>query len=267
MNGGWLLVILCCHSDEGLHSTTTLSCYLHTAEGASDRDLIGRFVAPQQFILWSECFARLQPPAILNLVPLKMIKCQYTLKFIKIQQRISYWTAAGEQAVQKRNSIWQGFNIRRKHEGAVSRTSLNVSLSLAHQSFKPYACKSICLSATALKGEHIPACMFCLNSGETWILLSNLACGCSRGSSWFTASEETSHLLPVDTVNDVRITTTAAAAAIDNPQSMLSVVLTGVLWGYCYEEHFSVSPSNWVKNSLWMWSWDVCRLEFNSNPV
>lgn len=28
MNGGWLLVIFCCHSDEGLHSTATMSCVI-----------------------------------------------------------------------------------------------------------------------------------------------------------------------------------------------------------------------------------------------
>lgn len=30
MNGGWLLVLFCCHSDEGLHSTATLSCVIFT---------------------------------------------------------------------------------------------------------------------------------------------------------------------------------------------------------------------------------------------
>lgn len=39
----------------------------------------------------------------------------------------------------------------------------------------------------------------------------------------------TSGLLPVDTLNDVSITTAAAAAAIDNPQSFFPVVLTGML--------------------------------------
>lgn len=92
----------------------------------------------------------------------------------------------------------------------------------------------------------------------------HFARGWSRGSTLFTASERTSDLLPVDIVHDVKITTTTAISNAESlSSSLFPLVLTGMVWGYCNEEPFSVSPSNWVKKRRWIWSWDVCGLEFS----